>query len=140
MIPLKSNSDDTPFLSDINMIPLIDVALVLLIIFMIITPYMVLNSLKVQLPKSASSQNLPTDNITITVNADGSVMLDNAPVAIASLTVSVRRAREMKTPPRKFAVINADKRVTVDTLVDVMDKVKNGGVPHVALTVKPKTP
>lgn len=129
------NTDDTPFLSEINMIPLIDVALVLLIIFMIITPVMVLNSIQVQLPQSASEKQPPTKNIIIAVKPDGSVYLNNEPVMPGLLTDKIILLMEQKP---ESAVIYSDKKVDVETIVDVVDQIEAGGMHNISLTTERK--
>jgi biopolymer transport protein ExbD len=135
MMTLKSSSEDTPFLSDINMIPLIDVSLVLLIIFMIITPYMILNSIQVQLPKSASTHQPPTQNVVISIEADGTVSVDRVKVEEGQLASRISQLMPQKI---QSAVIFADKRVSVSTVVDVIDQVEAGGVHRISLTTERK--
>ena len=129
------SSEATPFLSEINMIPLIDVSLVLLIIFMIITPYMVLNSIQVQLPKSASAKQSPTKNVIVAVKPDGKIFLNNEPVPPGELTKLI--AELMPLNP-SAAVIYADKRTDVATVVDVIDQIEAGGLHNVSLTTERK--
>jgi biopolymer transport protein ExbD len=128
-------AEDTPFLSDINMIPLIDVSLVLLIIFMIITPYMVLNSIQVQLPKSASAKQSPTKSVIVSIKDDGGIFLNNEPVADGKLTELI--AGLMPKNPTG-AVIFADKHADVATVVDVIDQIEAGGIHNVSLTTERK--
>jgi biopolymer transport protein ExbD len=130
------NTDDTPFLSEINMIPLIDVALVLLIIFMIITPVMVLNSIQVQLPQSASEKQPPTKTIIVAVKPDGSVYLNNELVTTGLLTDKITLLMEQKPDS---AVIYSDKKVDVETIVDVIDQIEAGGMHTISLTTERKT-
>jgi len=130
------NTDDTPFLSEINMIPLIDVALVLLIIFMIITPVMVLNSIQVQLPQSASEKQPPTKTIIVAVKPDGSVYLNNELVTPGLLTDKITLLMEQKPDS---AVIYSDKKVDVETIVDVIDQIEAGGMHTISLTTERKT-
>jgi biopolymer transport protein TolR len=129
-------SEDTPFLSEINMIPFIDVALVLLIIFMIITPVMMLNSVQVQLPQSSSEKQAPTKNLVVAVKPDGSVYLNNEPVTPGLLTDKVKML--MKQMPES-ALIYADKKVDVATVVSVIDQIEAGGLHTISLTTERKT-
>lgn len=129
------NNTDTPFLSEINMIPFIDVALVLLIIFMIITPVMVLNSVHVQLPQSSSEKQTPTKNIIIAIKPDGSVYLNNEEVTRGLLTDKITLL--MRQQP-ECAVIYADKQVDIAMLVDVIDQIEAGGMHNISLTTERK--
>ena len=124
-------TNETPFLSEINMIPFIDVALVLLIIFMIITPVMVMNSIQVQLPQSSSVNQVPTKNIIITVKSDETVFLNNEQVTQGLLTDKVTLLMEQHP---ECAVIYADRQVAVSLLVDVIDQVEAGGMHNISLT------
>jgi biopolymer transport protein TolR len=132
---IKNTDSETPFLSDINMVPLIDVALVLLIIFMIITPVMVLNSIQVQLPLSSSEKQAPTKNIIIALKPDGSIYLNNEPVTPGLLTDKIILL--MQQHP-ECAVIYADKKVDIALLVDVVDQVEAGGMHNISLTTERK--
>lgn len=129
------NDTDTPFLSEINMIPLIDVALVLLIIFMIITPVMVLNSIQVQLPQSSSEKQTPTKNIIIALKPDGSVYLNNEPVPRGLLTDKITLLMQQQP---ECAVIYADRQVDIAQLVDVVDQIEAGGMHNISLTTERK--
>ncbi len=129
------NSDDTPFLAEINMIPFIDVALVLLIIFMIITPVMLLKSIQVQLPKSASSKQLPTKSVVVTIKRDGTVLLNNEPVAPGTLRDHVAALMDQKPDS---AVIYADKKTDVATVVDIIDQIEAAGLHAISLTTERK--
>ncbi len=126
-------SDDAPFLSEINMVPLIDVALVLLIIFMIITPVMVMNSIRVQLPQSSSENQVPTKNMLITVKQDGTVFLNNEQVTQGLLTDKITLLMEQHP---ECAVIYADRQVAVSMLVDVIDQIEAGGMHNISLTTE----
>ena len=124
-------ASDTPFLSEINMVPFIDVALVLLIIFMIITPVMVMNSIQVQLPQSSSVNQVPTKNIIITIKSDGTVFLNNEQVTQGLLSDKITLLMEQHP---ECAVIYADRLVAVSVLVDVIDQVEAGGMHNISLT------
>lgn len=128
-------TNDAPFLSEINMVPLIDVSLVLLIIFMIITPVMMMNSIRVQLPQSSSENQVPTKNMFITVKQDGTVFLNNEPVTQGLLTDKITLLMEQRP---ECAVIYADRQLAVSLLVDVIDQVEAGGMHNISLTTEHK--
>ncbi len=128
-------SEDTPFLSEINMVPFIDIALVLLIIFMIITPVMMLNTVQVQLPQSSSEKQAPTKNLVVAIKPDGSVYLNNELVTPGLLTNKVKIL--MKQMPES-AVIYADKKVDVATAVSVIDQIEAAGLHAISLTTEQK--
>ena len=126
-------TNDAPFLSEINMVPLIDVSLVLLIIFMIITPVMMMNSIRVQLPQSSSENQLSTKNMIITVKQDGTVFLNNEQVTQGLLTDKITLLMEQRP---ECAVIYADRQLSVSLLVDVIDQVEAGGMHNISLTTE----
>ena len=130
---LIKTTNDAPFLSEINMVPLIDVSLVLLIIFMIITPVMMMNSIRVQLPQSSSENQVPTKNMFITVKQDGTVFLNNEPVTQGLLTDKITLLMEQRP---ECAVIYADRQLAVSLLVDVIDQVEAGGMHNISLTTE----
>ena len=130
-------TNETPFLSEINMVPFIDVALVLLIIFMIITPVMVMNSIQVQLPQSSSVNQVPTKNIIIAIKPDGTVFLNNEQVTQGLLTDKITLLMEQHP---ECAVIYADRLVAVSVLVDVIDQIEAGGMHNISLTTDRRQP
>ena len=79
--------DKYRLISEINMIPFIDVSLVLLIIFMVMTPFLMKSQIKVNLPGSSSAQQITQDDKTvdIQVQADGAIFMDGKKVAAKDL-------------------------------------------------------
>jgi biopolymer transport protein TolR len=116
--------------SNINVTPLVDVCLVLLIIFMVVTPMMV--SGPVSLPETAHS--LPTGaekQIEVTVKADGSVYVDTLVLRREELTAALERLQR-EHPQRKVAV-RGDKRVQYGEVADVLDACRAAGFEDVSL-------
>lgn len=128
-------SDDTPFLAEINMVPMIDVALVLLIIFMVITPQMVLNSIQVSLPKSTSEKTPPSKVITIAIRPDGTVYLNNELVKKGALS---DRISALSPKDLDGALVFSDRSVAVSDVVDVIDQIEAAGIENVSLTTEKK--
>src|SRR5258708_20041066 len=75
---------------EINMIPLIDVSLVLLIIFMVMTPFLVQQQVRVNLPQSVSSNEAPDRPIVITIQKNGEMTLNGTAVASSALESSLK--------------------------------------------------
>lgn len=130
---IRKHADDTPFLSEINMIPMIDVALVLLIIMMVITPQLVLNSIKVRLPRSASEARPPVKTLAVAVRSNGDIYLNNEPVSEKALTGKIRAM-----PPASIqgALIYSDRDVPVERVVSVIDRVEAAGVRDINLSTE----
>src|SRR3954469_23241523 len=75
---------------DINMVPLIDVSLVLLIIFMVMTPFLVQQQVRVNLPQSVSSNEAPDRPIVVTIQKNGEMTLNGTAVASSTLETSLK--------------------------------------------------
>ena len=123
-------------MAEINMIPFIDVSLVLLIIFMIMTPFLVRSQLKLILPKSRSAEEDVQRHQPLKVQVDkqGMAYLDGRPVAADMLEGRLRQAMvDVKKQP---LVIEADKDVAFQYVVAVMDAAKAIGASKLAVSVK----
>lgn len=118
--------DDDDFVSEINVTPLVDVMLVLLIIFMITAPMMV-EGLDVELPQTQVSELLPAedDHMILTVKADGSLWLDEFETSLADLP-ALLESRVRASGKRLF--LRADRNVSYGLVMDVMGRVKGAGI------------
>jgi len=123
-------------MSDINMIPFIDVSLVLLLIFMIMTPLMVRSQLKINLPSTKDSQRDLTRKETIQVQVDraGTAYLSGMPVAPDLLESRLRQL--LIDPANQPVVVEADKDVPFQFVITVMDAAKRIGAAKLAVCVK----
>jgi biopolymer transport protein ExbD len=122
-------------MAEINMIPFIDVTLVLLLIFMIMTPLMVRSQLKINLPSTKDSQQDLTRKETIQVQVDraGTAYLSGMPVAPDLLE---SRLRQLLKDPNQPVVVEADKDVPFQHVITVMDAAKRIGALKLAVCVK----
>jgi biopolymer transport protein TolR len=124
-------------INEINMVPFIDVMLVLLIIFMVTAP--LITTGVVDLPSVGKSQQRPEHVIEVVVGSDERLRLrvdgkDGTPVALRDLWPKVRELQSgnAATP----VVISADRSVKYEAVVKVMDKLQQAGVQRVGLSVK----
>ena len=128
----------TTTLSEINVVPLVDVMLVLLIIFMVTAP-MMQQGLQVNLPQARRATPVSAQPVYVTVPADFAkkriVQLDKDDVPIAFLGERVRQT--LLTRDDKSVFIRADGVVTVQDMATVWDKLKEGGVERVGMMTKP---
>lgn len=122
--------------AEINMIPLIDVALVLLIIFMVISPILVESQLHVNVPKVVSASNSEETALKVEIAADGSMAFQGK---LANRT-TLRLALQAALPPghRASLLIQADKDVRFDDVVYVMDLAKQLKVEKLGVSVLPE--
>jgi biopolymer transport protein ExbD len=123
-------------ISGINVTPLVDVVLVLLIILMVSANYIVSRSLKVDLPKTASSDGTPDKPNSVTLTKDGRLLYNEAAVTEPEL-VDALKALAAKDPELTL-VVSADKEVQHGTVVHLLDAAKVAGVVKFAINVQPE--
>lgn len=122
-------------MAEINITPFTDVVLVLLIIFMIATPFIYQSSMKVQLPQVSKSEETSRD-IIITINAQGDVFLEDKKLDLESLKYRLRAM--VKNKPDTSVIINGDKNVKYDSVMQVMDVLARSGVKNPGLGIELK--
>ena len=132
-------------LSDINVVPYIDVMLVLVVILMVSAPFV--NPSLVELPSMGKSTRVPDAPMEIVVKADGRLLLrDRAPGSDTGAPREVRLEdlesvlqQRLQPHPDTPVVISADKNVRYESVTKVMDALYRMHVRHVGLAVKPAT-
>ncbi len=126
-------------LAELNVTPLLDLAFVLLIIFMITTPLMEKKT-DVVLPSSAASANAtdPSAVQRITIHKDAEITLNDETVDTPSL--ASRLAAIHASRPDAAVVIRSDKELPVQKLIDVMDAVQRAGIAKVGVITQPEQP
>lgn len=124
-----------PLLSEINIIPLVDITLVLLIVFMITAP-LLSRGVDVALPRSAASTVTAEPWAVVTVAQGGAVYLDRDQVSLPELS---RRLRARDGAAQDLAVyLRADRRVSYGTVMAVMDELKRAGVSRLGMVADPR--
>jgi biopolymer transport protein TolR len=129
-------------INEINMVPFIDVMLVLLIIFMVTAP-LITPSL-IDLPSVGKASRQPDKIIQVIVNKDEKLEIKSsdqtAPVALAGLVAAIRKAQGSNADGAAAAntavVISADKNVKYESVVQVMDTLQRAGIQRVGLSVQ----
>ncbi len=120
--------------SNINVTPMVDVMLVLLIIFMVITP-MVQNKVNVQLAKSIDATPMPDaekeDSVVVAVTRDGKIFLGANQISLADLGSKVSALLENKT--NKEIYMRADARAHYGNVMDAIDGVRTAGVDQLGI-------
>jgi biopolymer transport protein ExbD/biopolymer transport protein TolR len=125
--------------SDINVTPMVDVMLVLLIIFMVVTP-MLNNKVNVDLAKTISAVPLPDadkdDAVKVSIVRDGRVYLGANQISLADLGPKAQALLENK--PNKTVFIRADSRARYGVVMDAIDNLRTAGVDEVAFLTEPE--
>jgi biopolymer transport protein ExbD len=133
---VKAADDDsggTGLYSEINVTPLVDVVLVLLVIFMVTTTYIVAQSISVDLPRAATGENVVT-TLAITIDRQGDIYVEDERVEFDVLRERVRAASAGNEELR--AVIAADRTVEHGMFVRVVDVIRQAGVAKFAINVE----
>jgi biopolymer transport protein TolR len=132
--PLRRGKKRGP-IAEINMIPLIDVSLVLLIIFMVMTPFLVQQQVRVNLPKSVAGSESPDRPIVVAIQKQGELNLNGKAVSISTLESELK---PLLGPKRDRPVmIQADKDIALQYVVSVMDIAKKLQVTRLGISVEP---
>ncbi|HEX4451425.1 MAG TPA: biopolymer transporter ExbD [Kofleriaceae bacterium] len=124
-------------IAEINVTPLVDIMLVLLIIFMLTAQLIMRQAIEIDLPKAAQATTVKPTTLSITLAADGSLSLDNTRVGAAQLRAGIAKAVAVDPAHPPQAMIAADKRVAHGRVVWVLDLVKSLGVTSFAIEIDP---
>jgi biopolymer transport protein ExbD len=132
----KSSGNDDGLMAEINITPLVDVMLVLLVIFIITAPLIVPQSMKVTLPKTeALSQQDSNNNTRLVINVDGQMQLNEQAVSIEQLAIALKqRAQE----PNFQLQIMADEQVPYGLVAKVMATAQSQGANQLSFVTLPR--
>lgn len=121
--------------TEINVTPLVDIMLVLLIIFMLTAHLIAKQAIEVELPRASQSTTAKPTTLAITLTRDGALFLNGQPVSAAALRAAVTDA--VAHDPKAQAIIAGDKAVSHGRVVWVLDLVKSLGVVSFAIQIDP---
>ena len=122
-----------PLMADVNVTSLVDVAFVLLIIFMITAP-MMQGGVDVELPR-AEARPLPTkDGMVVSINREGRVFIDETPVSLSDFRLTFRSLVAARKPSGVY--LRADARVPYGDVVQVLATIRTSGVTNVGLVAE----
>jgi biopolymer transport protein ExbD len=120
----------------INVTPLVDITLVLLIIFMATAHIIAHRSMNLSLPKAAHADQTPTQSLQIVLEADKTLLLNNQKVTVEELAVNLGQMARLD-PGLKVTVLG-DERVTWGDMAGVIDTVRGAGITKISTEVQPK--
>jgi biopolymer transport protein ExbD len=132
-----SEDDAGRMIVDINVTPLVDITLVLLIIFMVTASLIVNPAIKVDLPKAASGTEQTRTTLGLTLKKDGALYLNGQPSSDDAIVRYI--ASELPKNPELQAIIAADKAVSHGEVIHVIDLVKRSGVHRFAISTDRET-
>jgi biopolymer transport protein ExbD len=136
---MAARADDTDSeIVGINVTPLVDITLVLLIIFMVTARLIAQAGLSMDLPKAATGAEVQTV-FSVSLAADGRVLVDSTQVANDDAIAPIARSAREKNPELR-AVIKADSSVNHGRVIHVLDLLKTAGIAKIAFAVTPTAP
>lgn len=128
-------------ITGINVTPLVDVMLVLLIVFMATTTYMVQQSIQVKLPEAESGKSvMMKKNLTFVVDRESHIFVNGRPVAFSDLKKYIDEERQKDQGKEKTlqALISADKNTPHGSVIKLIDEVQKNGIKEFAFHVESK--
>jgi biopolymer transport protein TolR len=121
-------------ISDINVTPLVDVVLVLLIIFMVTAPVLQ-SGIEVNVPKTRTVKEVTEERLVISINKQQRVFLGNDPININDIKTKLRQ--KIRDPQHQSIYIRSDEDVPFGAFATVMDAIKGAGITNVSIVTQP---
>lgn len=129
-----SSMNEEEGINDINVTPLVDVMLVLLIVFMVTANYITSQSISLELPKAATGASTETNNLGFSIDKDSALFLDGKPITYEELPGIIAERKEKK--PDVQALISADIKTPHGEVVKLIDAVRKNGINNFAINVE----
>ncbi len=130
----SANGRTQTSLSDINITPLVDVVLVLLIIFMVTAPVLQ-SGIEVAVPKTRTVKEITEERMVISIDKSQRVFLVNDPVNINQIGAALRQ--KIRDPQHQSIFVRADENIPFGVFATVMDAVKQSGIANVSIVTQP---
>src|SRR5262245_4630126 len=129
----SANNDQDGMIADINVTPMVDVMLVLLVIFMIAAPSLYQGSIKIELPSAKTGEKTEKITLKFTLLRDGKLMLDNKEIQKGEVQDYIKKA--LKIDPKTDALVAADRALSHGTVIEFIDQLKLSGIERFAVAV-----
>lgn len=130
----NSNGQTRSSLAEINITPLVDVVLVLLVIFMITAPVLQ-SGIEVAVPKTRTVKEITEQRVVLTIDRDSRLFLGDQPVNIHELPDKLHQPGA--DPSKQVIYLRADERVPFGAFASVMDAVKQAGITNISIVTQP---
>ncbi|MEI9980545.1 MAG: biopolymer transporter ExbD [Edaphobacter sp.] len=121
-------------LAEINVTPLVDVVLVLLLIFMLTAPVLQ-SGVEVAIPKTHTVNQLTEERMVVTIDRDQNVFLQDKPVNVHALPGLLKTTGKLDA--KRIIYLRADERVPFGAFASVMDAVKQAGITNISIVTQP---
>lgn len=131
---VQTNQGQRRFLAEMNVIPLVDVVLVLLVIFMVTAP-MLHRGMDITLPTSTTNTIKPQERIVLTIDGQDTLFLNKEQISPAQLEARLREAKARN--PEVAVYLRADQGIPYGTVINVMDGVKRSGIERLGMVTAP---
>jgi biopolymer transport protein TolR len=122
-------------LAEINITPLVDVVLVLLLIFMLTAPVLQ-SGVEVAIPKTRSVNQLTEERMVVTIDKDQNVFLQDKPINVNELPERLKTVGS-GDPAKRIIYLRADEQVPFGAFASVMDAVKRAGITNISIVTRP---
>lgn len=130
--------EEGELITGVNITPIVDVCLTLLIVFIVTASAMVNRSMPVQLPKAATAESAPPSILNIAISRTGEVFLNGAPGRLEDIPRAVDEARARSAPDAKLAgFVSADVEAPYGRFAEAVDRLRLAGVTDIALDTQP---
>ena len=130
----SSSGQTRSSLADINITPLVDVVLVLLVIFMITEPVLQ-SGIEVNVPKTRTVKQITEQRMVVTIDRDQNIFLNDQPINIHDLPAKLKSG--VSDPTHQAIYLRSDERVPFGAFASVMDAVKQSGITNVSIVTQP---
>jgi biopolymer transport protein TolR len=131
---IANNGRTQTSLAEINITPLVDVVLVLLVIFMLAAPVLQ-SGIEVAVPKTRTVKEVTESRVVVTIAKDQSVFIGDKPVNVHDIPTRLRQSGV--DPAHQVIYLRADERVPFGAFATVMDAVKQAGITNISIVTQP---
>lgn len=131
---MAAGSNEDEVIDGINITPMVDVILVLLVIFMVTANFLKKESININLPKVQAADPNVTETKQVALTRDGKILLEGQTVNEEKLVGELQK--ELKFRPNMRLTLSADEKLSYGTIMQLMGVIRKAGVTRVALSVK----
>ncbi|MEK7389574.1 MAG: biopolymer transporter ExbD [Elusimicrobiota bacterium] len=133
---MRASEDGDGPITEINVTPLVDIVLVVLIIFMATAPMIARRAIKVSVPSVAKSDKAATDAMAVALDGERRLTLSGKPVSLDDLKKTISTAVALR--PDQAVTVSADKKIIYGEVAELLDAIRGAGVKKVGLEVRRK--